>query len=312
MNSNLKTLLEKQHYTIIGNHSAQKVCEYVKKSLIGKDVCYKQKFYGIQSHRCVQMTPAVNHCTHGCVFCWRAMDFNEGIKIKEVDSPEKIIEESILAQLKKINGFKGNNEVNMKKFLEAQNPIHFAISLSGEPTLYKKLPRMLSILKKKKISTFVVSNGMFPEMLKKIKPTQLYLSIFAPDKKLYEQISRTKISGAWKNLMKSLNVLKEKRKEKVRTALRITLIKNMNMLEAEKYAEIIKKSNPLFVEVKAYMFIGSSRKRLDITNMPLHQEVRDFAIQIGKHCGYRLIDEKKESRVVLLMKKDFKGRIMKF
>jgi len=310
MEKALKALLEKQHYKIIGEHSAQKVCEYVKKSLLDRDFCYKQKFYGIQSHRCVQMTTAVNFCPNECIFCWRAMDFNQGIKIKKFDSPEKIIEESIKSQLKKINGFWGNENVNRKKLEEAQKPLHFAISLSGEPTLYPKLQEMIEILNKKKMSSFVVSNGMFPEKLKKINPTQMYISVFAPNEELYKRISRTRLKDAWKRLMKSLEVMKEKRN--ARTTLRITLIKNMNMIEPENYAKIIKKANPVFVEVKAYMWIGFSQQRLGIENMPLHNEVKDFALEIAKHSGYRLIDEKKESRVILLMKKDLKGRIMHF
>ena len=202
MNSALKAMLEKQHYTIIGEHSGHKICDYVKKSLLDRDFCYKQKFYGIQSHRCVQMTPAVNHCPNECIFCWRAMEFNEGIVIKKTDAPEKIIEGSIRAQLKKINGFGGNKKVNWVKFREAQKPLHFAISLSGEPTLYSKLQKMIEILNKRKMSSFVVSNGMFPEKLRKITPTQLYLSIFAPNEELYNKISRTKIKNAWKRLMK--------------------------------------------------------------------------------------------------------------
>ena len=310
MEKALKALLEKQHYKIIGEHSAQKVCEYVKKSLLDRDFCYKQKFYGIQSHRCVQMTTAVNFCPNECIFCWRAMDFNQGIKIKKFDSPEKIIEESIKSQLKKINGFWGNENVNRKKLEEAQKPLHFAISLSGEPTLYPKLQEMIEILNKKKMSSFVVSNGMFPEKLKKISPTQMYISVFAPNEELYKRISRTRLKDAWKRLMKSLEVMKEKRN--ARTTLRITLIKNMNMIEPENYAKIIKKANPMFVEVKAYMWIGFSQQRLGIENMPLHNEVKDFALEISKHSGYKIIDEKKESRVILLMKKDFKGRIMHF
>ena len=46
--------------------------------------------------------------------------------------------------------------------------------------------------------------------------------------------------------------------------------------------------------------------------MPLHEEIRAFANQICKYCGYKIIDEQKESRVVLMMKKDRKDRIMKF
>jgi tRNA wybutosine-synthesizing protein 1 len=60
------------------------------------------------------------------------------------------------------------------------------------------------------------------------------------------------------------------------------------------------------------MFVGASRQRLSIENMPRHHEVREFAQQICDHCDYKIIDEQPSSRVVLLMKKDFDGRIMKF
>lgn len=306
MRNDLKKLLEKQQYRIAGSHSASKVCEYVKKSLLNKDVCYKQKFYGIKSHRCVQMTPAVNHCTNECLFCWRAMDkeFNEGMKIKNSDSPEKIIDDCIKNQLKMIAGFKGNKNIDLKKYEEAQKPLHFAISLSGEPTIYPKLRQMIDILKKRKITSFLVSNGMLPEKLKELRPTQLYISVFAPNEKLYKKISRTKIKNCWQRLMKTMDILKELRKKGVRTCLRITAIKNMNIVEPENYARIIKKANPLFVEVKAYMWIGFSRQRMPDGSMPSHEEVKEFAQKILKYCDYKIVDEKKESRVVLLMKEN--------
>ena len=84
------------------------------------------------------------------------------------------------------------------------------------------------------------------------------------------------------------------------------------MLKPEKYAELIKKYKPLFVEAKSFMWVGYSRERLDIENMPLHNEIKEFAKKLSKFSGYKIIDEKKESRVVLLMRKDFKGRVMEF
>jgi wyosine [tRNA(Phe)-imidazoG37] synthetase (radical SAM superfamily) len=33
------------------------------------------EFYGIRSHRCLQMTPVVDQCTHNCLFCWRVQGF---------------------------------------------------------------------------------------------------------------------------------------------------------------------------------------------------------------------------------------------
>ena len=66
------------------------------------------------------------------------------------------------------------------------------------------------------------------------------------------------------------------------------------------------------VEVKAYMHIGYSQKRLPKKAMPTHDQVRKFAESLAKELGWRVLDEQAESRVVLLAKKDFKQRIMKF
>ena len=46
--------------------------------------------------------------------------------------------------------------------------------------------------------------------------------------------------------------------------------------------------------------------------MPLHSEIKEFALKLGKELGYKIIDEQKPSRVVLLMKKDIKNRKLKF
>ena len=49
-----------------------------------------------------------------------------------------LIKKAIVAQRKQISGIKGNKKVNLKKFEEAQEPQHFAISLSGEPLIDNK------------------------------------------------------------------------------------------------------------------------------------------------------------------------------
>ena len=68
----------------------------------------------------------------------------------------------------------------------------------------------------------------------------------------------------------------------------------------------------MFVEVKAYMWVGYSRERLEQKNMPEHNEVKEFALEVAKHADYKLIDGHEPSRVVLLMKEDFEGRVMRF
>ena len=308
-----KEKLEKQQYGFAGEHTAVKICTWTKKSLRDEGVCYKQKFYGIRSHLCCQMSPSVGYCQNRCIMCWREMELTKGHEMEgPVDDPEEIINKSIKAQVKLLSGFGGNDKVNMKKLGEAIEPMHFAISLTGEPTIYPELNQLISKLHERGKSTFVVSNGMLPEKIKNIKPpTQLYVSVDAPNKELFQQIDRPVLDDGWERLMQTLYNLRELR-QKTRTTLRFTLIKGMNMEDPKGWAEKITLSEPMFVEVKAYMFVGSSRLRLTIENMPRHHEVKEFAEKICQQSGYKIIDEKEESRVVLLMKEDDPRRVMKF
>ena len=83
----LQEALQRQHYALFG-HSAVKLCHYTKASIKNEKVCYKQKFYGIESHRCLQMTPATVFCNQQCIFCWRPL---AGVKtdFSRYDKPEK-------------------------------------------------------------------------------------------------------------------------------------------------------------------------------------------------------------------------------
>ena len=309
----LKKLLEKQQYGFVGEHSAVKICAWTKKSILNQGVCYKEKFYGIKSHRCCQITPSVGFCQNRCEICWRPVEFTIASSMDfDVDKPEDIIKQAPAIQRKLLSGFGGNKNANKKKLEEAKIPMHYAISLAGEPTLYPKLNELIKTLHKNKKSTFVVTNGLLPNILEKIEPpTQLYISIDAPTEELLKKIDKPTIKGAWKRLNKSLEVMK-KLKKKTRTALRITLVKGKNMVYPEKYAGIIEKADPNFVEVKAYMFVGASRQRMEMENMPYHKDVVEFSNKIAKNSKYKIIDEQPESRVVLMMKKDTKNRIMKF
>ncbi len=310
--------LSKQHYAFAGKHSAVKICEWTKKSLLDENFCYKQKFYGIRSHLCCQMTPTVGFCSNKCIFCWRPHEFNQGSEMNfEVDDPDTIINKSIEAQRKLLSGFGGNPKVNMKKFEEAQEPMHFAISLTGEPTIYPRLPELIKRLHERGKTTFLVTNGMYPDMLNRLEkenalPTQVYVSFTAPNAKMFMEIDKPIFDDAWNRLMRSLNFLKRV-KNKTRTVIRVTTIKGINMIEPETYGKILKEeANPTFIEVKAYMHVGYSKYRLKRENMPSHEEVREFAKKIADAMDYKIIDEKPVSRVVLLMKEDFPGRIMKF
>jgi tRNA wybutosine-synthesizing protein 1 len=313
VSKSLKKLLEKQQYGFSGKHSAVKICTWTKKSIRDEGICYKEKFYGIRCHLCCQMTPSVGYCQNRCIFCWREMEHTIGTSMDEpFDDPKEIIDNCILKQRKLLSGFGGTKKTNLTKLKAAQEPMHFAISLTGEPTLYPKLNELIKEIHSRGKTSFLVSNGMQPEVIRNIEPpTQLYISVDAPNKELFDKIDATVVKDGWDTLNKTLEVLKEI-KNKTRTTLRFTMIKGMNMTDPEGWAERINISEPLFIEVKAYMFVGSSRMRLNMENMPMHHEVKEFAEEICHFCDYKIIDEKEESRVVLLTKEDFDGRIMQF
>ena len=293
-------MLARQHYKLFG-HSAVKLCHWTKASIYKNEVCYKQKFYGIQSHRCLQMTPAVSWCDQACSFCWRPLTKFQPFP-KEFDDPSEIIDEAIKQQRILLSGYgEFREKIGEKKLWEANNPNNAAISLAGEPTLYPKIGGLIEEFNRRKFSTFLVSNGLHPKTLAEMHlPTQLYLSLEAPTIEMHRKINAPLVKESWENLNKSLELMPSL---DTRKAIRVTAIKDKNMSHEKEFAALIQKAEPDFVEVKAYMFIGYSRKRLEIENMPLHEEVKEFAEKINEHLGYYLIDEVTPSRVVLLSKK---------
>lgn len=311
----LHSKLRRQKYFLAGEHSGVKLCTWTKKSLRDMGYCYKQQFYGIRSHMCCQMSPSIGYCMNSCIFCWREIELTLGASmqsLKKLDEPKDIVGQSILGQRKLVSGFGGASDVNRKKLAEAMEPAHFAISLTGEPLLYPKLNGLIRLLHKMGKTTFVVTNGQLPEVMQGMEmPTQLYVSVDAPNEQLFRKIERSSNTDGWKRLCSSLSVMKGLR-GKTRTTLRLTIIKGLNDREIEGWSSMLRAAAPLFVEVKAYMFVGSSRMRLSIKEMPLHSDILAFSEMLSAASGYRLVDHKPESRVALLMKKDFPGRIMSF
>lgn len=305
---NVKKILKRQHYEIVGKHSAVHTCRWNKKSLVDEGVCYKEQFYGIKSHLCCEMSPAVMWCPNRCLHCWRAIEFTIGDELEgKTDNPKEIIDGCIAAQKKLLAGFKGNKKINMKKWKEAQEPMQFAISLSGEPMSYKDVGGIVEELRKRGKTSFIVTNGLFPNKLKELEkknqlPTQLYISVNAPNKELYKKIHRSSKKDAWNLLNKSLEIM-AKLRGKTRTVFRMNLILDLNMIGLEDYAKMIKKANPMFVELKAFMSVGFARDRIPYEKMPLNKDMVDFSKKLLKFLPeYKFLDEKKESRVVLLGK----------
>ncbi len=293
--------LRKHGYGLVGRHSGVKLCHWLRKSLRGEGHCYKQEFYGIESHRCLQMSPCVAHCNFRCVFCWRPVDLTEGNSIEgQVDDPRSIVEGSIKAQRKLLSGFGGVPDlVDRASFEEALSPKHAAISLAGEPTLYPYLGELLREYSKAGMTTFLVTNGSMPEALENLarEPTQLYVSLSAPDEGHHHSINHPTVGGSWQSIQRTLDGLSS---FDCRTVIRLTMARGLNMIHPEKYAEMIRRASPDFVEVKAYMFVGWSRYRLSMGNMPSFDEICTFAADISSRCGYEKIDSFAPSRVALL------------
>lgn len=315
----LKKRMKKQHYEIVGNHSAVQICRWTKRSLRGEGVCYKEKFYGIKSHLCCQMSPWLG-CQNKCIHCWRPIEFNFKLEGK-INSPKEIIDKCILAQRKLLKGFnidrysrkKQLSKANQKKYLEAQEPMQFAISLSGEPMIYSKIGELIEELTRRGKTSFLVTNGLYPKKIKELAekkqlPTQLYISVNAPNEKLYNKFHQSNIKNAWDKLNETLELIS---KLKCRTIFRMNLIRDLNMNEGhvKEYAEMIKKAKPLFVEVKGFMSVGFARERLGYDRMPTNEEMKKFCKKLSQATGLKILDSHERSRAYVLGRAEDKGKL---
>ncbi|MCL5783306.1 MAG: 4-demethylwyosine synthase TYW1 [Candidatus Thermoplasmatota archaeon] len=307
MENTYAEIYKKQHYGLVGNHSAVKVCHWTKSELTGGRGCYKGDFYGIKSHQCVQMTPALSSCTENCSFCWRFQGF-DSMHISDEDDPEFILEESIKAHKKLISGFKGNPKVSEERWEEAENPKHIAISLTGEPTLYSRLGEFIELASRRGISTFLVTNGTLPMVLERLDPlpTQLYVTTAGPTKKIFHELLNPSIGNAWENFNRTLELMPSLDTRKV---IRHTLVKDMNMPYIEEYSRMDSIARPDFIESKGYVHVGQSINRLGIDNMPSHDLILEFTKDLGKNLGYEMTAERRDSRVTLLAKDSSKSKI---
>jgi tRNA wybutosine-synthesizing protein 1 len=220
-----------------------------------------------------------------------------------IDEPTYILDKSIETQKKLITGFKGDERCNQKKWKEANNPNMLACSLSGEPTLYPRLGEFFELCHKRGITTFLVTNGTNPKALEKLDtlPKQLYISIVAPNKDVYKKLCSPLISDGWEKIIQTLELLPSL---DTRIVIRHTLVNgwNMNHKFIKEYSNLDKKASPLFIEPKGYVFVGYSRKRMTISNMPSHESIHNFGKNLAKNLSYELTMERKDSRVVLLSK----------
>src|SRR5207245_1059218 len=206
MDPEKQEVLERQGYRIVGEHSGVKLCHWTKASLTKGVGCYKQTFYGIESHRCLQMTPAVDACNLACQFCWRTQEWGP-------NSPQR-------------------------------------------------------------------AEGRLP--------TQLYVTVAAPNAEIYRKLVAAKSDNEWRKLRETLALLPTL---PTRTVVRHTLVEGWNLGWEDEYAELDRMARPMFIECKGYSFVGESRLRLQAENVPSHASIRTFAEHLADRVGYRLAAE---------------------
>ncbi len=320
----IKKVLKKQHYRIVGNHSAIQICRWTKNSLRDEGVCFKEQFYGIKAHRCCQMTPAVMWCPNRCEHCWRATEYTIGEKMEgKLNSPKEIVDGCIEAQRKLLEGFKilpktkfkTSSKVNMEKWKEAQEPNHFSVSLSGESTLYAKIGELIQEIRSRRKTSFLVTNGLYPEKIKELAeknqlPTQLTVTVNTSNQEQYLPFHKSSIKNAWKKLNETLEILSELN---CRTVFRMNLVKGFNMEEKylKEFAELIKKANPKFVHVKGYMSVGFARERLGYEKMPDNKEMQKAVDILTRETELKLLDKHERSRAYVLGKNKADMKIKK-
>ena len=210
--------------------------------------------------------------------------------------PKELLEGVLREQQRILSGYGGSQITDRPRLEEARRPAHVAISLMGEPTLYPYLQELVEEISRMNMTSFLVTNGTRPEVLEKVRPTQLYVSLNATDQELYRQVSNPR-GDYWGKICESLSLLKD---HQSRTVIRLTLALGVNMREPGEYARLLEMAEPDFVEAKAYMHLGRSRDRLKREAMPSHAEIMSFSMELSEALGYELADAVPLSRVVLL------------
>jgi wyosine [tRNA(Phe)-imidazoG37] synthetase (radical SAM superfamily) len=193
----------------------------------------------------------------------------------------------------------------MQAHSEAMNPNHAAISLDGEPFLYPKLGGLIKEFRDRDMTSFVVTNGTLPERIEGLNtfPSQLYITLPAPNKEIYKKICRPMIKNGWEKITQSLDLLNSL---SCRTVVRLTAVKNLNLMEnyLDEYIKIIDKANPNFFEIKGFTLQAHAlniTKRLGSEKsmhyyFPTYEYLEDLAVKFEAKSNFPLIYKNKASR----------------
>ena len=316
MDQNIIETLEAQQYHIVGNHSGVKLCHWTKHDIKDQGSCYKDKFYGIASYRCLQASPALAWCTERCSFCWRSESYAMGDDMSNIkhEDPKSVLQGMIEGQRILLSGYGGNPKVKRSKWEEGNEPKHIAISLSGEPTLYKHLDEFIGLCHDAGMTTFLVTNGTQPEVLANLEnlPTQLYVTVAGGTQRTHSSITRPfSPKLAWEKLLETIDLLPSINTRKV---MRMTLVKDHNMVEPEKYAELFLRSEAHFLEAKGYVSVGDARLNHGFERMPSLEDIVEFSHEIIAYAPdkIKIIDQSASSCITLMAAEDYPWRKLKF
>ncbi|MHA1213513.1 MAG: 4-demethylwyosine synthase TYW1, partial [Candidatus Heimdallarchaeota archaeon] len=132
-------------------------------------------------------------------------------------------------------------------------------------------------------------------------PTQLYISIPAPDKREYSRVCKPLVKDGWEKINQSLEIMS---KMKGRTVARLTMAKKINMFRAKDYVPLIRKANPSFIEIKGFVPVGFSQYRVTRDNMPYIEDIQAFTNLILEEMpDYEQVFAMPESKVIILSNK---------
>jgi len=323
----LRAQMEKEGYGLVGENSAVKVCHWTKNSLTGCGSCFKETMYGISSAGCAEISVSLYNCEHNCIHCWRNVKQYDNSLVKEEMEPVEILDGIVEKRRELLMGLKGNKNIDIEKFEKSLNPSLYTFSLSGEATLYSRIGEMFKEIRKRGAVSFLVTNGMNPEVIRNFKedelPTQLTLSTNAPNKLLYNMWHQTKKENAWDTFNETLDLFREL-EGKVRRVIRLTLVNvekgdgkfgkltNMKDEHVKEYVSLIEKSRPDFIHAKGFKSVGYARERLEYNKMPWFDEIKEFAKKLESSLeDYEIKGEHEPSSVVMLAKKGVEIRISK-
>lgn len=193
----------------------------------------------------------------------------------------------------------------MQAHSEAMTPNHAAISLDGEPLLYPKISEYVQEFKNRHMTTFIVTNGTLPENIEKLDPlpSQLYITLPAPNEQIYKKICRPMIKNGWNKIIGSLDLVNSL---SCRSVIRLTAIKDLNFNEnlINEYTRIIEGANPNFFEIKGFTLQAKAlliKQRLKSEKsvqefFPEYDYLKNLALKFEKISGFPLIYKNEASR----------------